>query len=675
MGVGSSGGGGGFSETACAAEFFAGRVEEAIAEADANNAFYKLFRATAKTESFSTDHATLADALAVTADRAAIYTDLNWATYGWKSEAIRTYIKETAPQPIPAGYAYAVVTGVSTSGMRDLMVAHDGSAIFYRIGGSGTTLYKRTMSTAYDISTLSGSTTSVNLSTAGFSGIGTTYGWHFANNGSLLIHPNGTALEYCTLSTPYDLTTLSSVSTVALPSGSAEYQAWINHDGSKIYFYSANNTASTVSGLDGAIEGTFGTNYDMTTITWDAEEVYLMPSASTATGKTAGFADNGNVFWYYQPTGFKAQYLNTAGDLGAGSDRELEAPFPSTSTSTWSPANNATTFDSFFITPNGDHMYFTVDDFIYWVDLSNFDWNTDVMYGANGVQPTLYADQIVDIPDPDGILTSHNAYGMQFSPDGLRVYLSWHRSSYTGHVQVLKLTTPYDLTTLEHIAYLQGTPNSTNGFFHQDGLGYTDTINGSGSTVRHIRYLNHPDMIETDQELAVLTRTMAGMNISWSASYEPAFYWKPDGTKWFIVSNDGTNWDLTESITIDGPVFEFENWLNNAGRKNQYLSIDTLKDGMAGHANQNTNGIWFSEDGDYMIVYGQNDAHGTAFSLGTPWDSSTLADWKMHFVVGAGNKGWQAHFMPSHARFHFAQESKKLYRFHIPTTTYSKALI
>ena len=124
------------------------------------------------------------------------------------------------------------------------MFEDSGNLMFSYVAGSFDTITKWSLSTAYDTSTLSSSQTgSLNSSTRN------TVGLKFYNNGSNLVVMDDyfsgfRGYDYYTLSTPYDLSTMSSATTKIYPGtsdsghplyGRSSNAGVFNNDGSRLY--------------------------------------------------------------------------------------------------------------------------------------------------------------------------------------------------------------------------------------------------------------------------------------------------------------------------------------------------------------------------------------------------------------------------------------------------------
>ena len=128
------------------------------------------------------------------------------------------------------------------------MFEDSGNLMFTYVAGSFDTITKYSLSTAYDTSTLSSSQTgSLNSSTRN------TVGLKFYNNGSNLVVMDDyfsgfRGYDYYTLTTPYDLSTMSSATTKIYPGtsdsghplyGRSSYAGVFNNDGSRLYLTGA----------------------------------------------------------------------------------------------------------------------------------------------------------------------------------------------------------------------------------------------------------------------------------------------------------------------------------------------------------------------------------------------------------------------------------------------------
>ena len=478
----------------------------------------------------------------------------------------------------------------------------------YVIGTSGDRVWPYSLSTAWDISTASYDGDFFSVAGQDTAPLGLT----FSSDGTKLFVAgnSGNTIEQYTLTTAWDVTgtvTLNtSFATVSVPS-----DVVFNSDGTKMFVLNAGNDVH---------QYTLSTAYDLTGTVTNDGAVFSVPSQ----GYGIGFNSDGTEFYIGTASTTDTIYkytLSTAFDLSTATDTGLSLYV----------GDLIPNYITFYVKPDSTSIFVvgTTTDKVHEYSLESetitFDLSTGNYFKLSITGPTKVAFSnagsvqsfqlevtgnnntydFIDLNYTEKQLNISSEdvtpQGVFLKPDGTRLYFV----GATGDtVHQYTLSTAWDITTAtltEELSVSSEEPTPTDLHFKPDGtklfiVGHTgDEINqydldvawsvGSGSTA------GTPGSVATED------------------SSPQAIFFKPDGTKVYVVGDTGndvmeyslsTAWDVSSTLTL-----------------NHTLSVSTEE--------TTPNGIWFKSDGTKMYIAGGTGRNVDIYNLSTAWDLSTAS--------------------------------------------------
>lgn len=294
MGVGTGSASSSSGGTSDKDRFFSTEAATVIDEYNDANKFFELYNLVREhpDKDLTADHATLAAALLVEADRKTIWRDVNFMTYGWLHEDIRTAFLVTYDpgQFRSFGDVYRNDGGGSPYG--PYMWTDDGLK-FYRRDTNWDRRYHNVIdvSTPYDLRTKTGD--SYDYTHSLYANESSTYPWHrYADGGNFWHQPHSEGIRQGAMSTPYvrsPATTTDWDMSIELGANNHECD-WLgfNGDGTKIYFYERRTDAFYWASL--------ATPYDISTRTFSDTTAYLEDVTTSGTQGRHGWSRDGTYF-------------------------------------------------------------------------------------------------------------------------------------------------------------------------------------------------------------------------------------------------------------------------------------------------------------------------------------------------------------------------------------------
>ena len=561
----------------------------------------------------------------------------------------------------------AQLTDVNTNAVYTLMIGDNGRYIYYRLGSSGSTMYRREMTTPGDLSTLG---TAVGVSVAGFANISSSYNWSLSDDGTVLMKANSSSIQYAVLSTPWDLSTMGSVQTET-PTGSAIYAATMSPDGTRIYVWIQNNSGSSPSGKDGWMEGTMTTPYDISTVTWDYDRVFYIQDANVPKG--FGFLHGGKIFFHCTASVTHFYRLENAGNLVDGKIEQITGMTQSFSTSAWEVHYNQHSIEVINCSPDGNSIYALSEEILMKIDTDGFDWdNAETVTGAEGFAMDYLADQVMEIEDPDSLLSGKNLQALSFSEDGQLMCLSWEASNQTTYMQLFYLPIPWDLNSAIRIDEVTQATSAENMTISPDGTVMIHGYWNSGSTMKVQKYDRHlKTFLEDTVSSVIATATAPVPNITWATNHPPAWAWSPNGDRCFFAYRDASNYLQLMSVDCGQP-FIWPNSLNGANNKIGPTRADSLLTEYT--STNNVKSLWVKRDGSKLFTIPESKNYPIVFDLATNFDVSTAAYPNKTFPFGSRGspESHVAHFMSPHGRFFYScTVGGKITRRNVPSLEYN----
>lgn len=624
-----TGGGGGYNRAANKALFFSEHCADAIDYADANEKFFELWNDTNQWGySLTADHATLAAALLVEADRKLIYRDDHWMTYGWLHPNIRTAFMDTYDPGFPKN---------------KMQVYHQPSNILiYWLGwskggdyfwhwsswASGSTLYLVECTTPWDLTTAQTPTT-VNMSTAGFSGFSSTYiKVGFSPDGTKMFLSDGTNMQYATLSTAWDLTSIGTVNSIAWPTGTTVSNWCFNSDGTEVFYWS--------NGSDGVYKAELSTGYDFSTMTQADTTLYFEDFETGVTPvRDISFSPDGKVF-FMQGTIFM---LTTAYDLstvdltkahGGGTHMNERGQMPrylqgfTSSVTSYAMHIDGTVHFQF---------YSSSDTFaISQNEPTDEEFTRGAEFGYQGQHGFFFPSPGVKCYDnpSDGASSVYQCV-ISWSDDGLTYCIGSRDNANSGNVTIGQVRIPFlfaegvygaDNIKWEH-QWDKGTdfPHAS---IHPDGKGWEFL----GATLYNYRLVglkgsdwNIGNAYQTTFDLQMMVQdNITRSAYSFGSGYEIVMDWSPDGTRMIAAGRDGSTVYMASYESILPFTYHDNNssydtvcLLNNSGSQKNPNSSDA----------RDLGSLTLGRDGTTMMISQQNHketAYG--YTMSTPWDVS-----------------------------------------------------
>ena len=514
------------------------------------------------------------------------------------------------------------------SGPRNVAFNTSGTKM-YMVGIGSDNVYQYSLSTAFDISTVSYDSVSLSVSSQdttpldiGFNTSGTKM--YMTGNSS------GSAHQY-SLSTAFDLSTASydSVSFSFSSQDSVVISSIFNNDGTKIYMLG--------TGSDSVYQYSLSTAFDLSTTSYDNVSFSISSQGSSVLGiafnseGTKMFvaeADNDSVYQYSLSTAFDlstASYNNVSFSISSQDTTVVGLTFNGDGTkmyitgsitgtvyqystgSTLATATFDTSTGNYFThTPSADAEY----GFSNAGDVQTFQLEvTGASSGYASVSDWSYDSKSFS-------LLSENSppRGIAFNNDGTKMYSC---SSSTDTVVEYILSTAFDISTASYnnVSFsLSSTATVSQGLEFND-VGTKMYVVGN-STDKIFEY-----DLSTAFDLSTASYNSVNLSVSSQDTNPFGIRFKPDGTSLYMVG--GTN-DTVFQYTLT-TAFD----LSTASYASKSFSVSSQE--------TTPEGVAFNSNGTKMYVVGGAGDDINQYSLSTAYDVSTASFDSLTFSVSAQN--------------------------------------
>jgi len=452
---------------------------------------------------------------------------------------------------------------------------NDGTKM-YMVGTSSDSVYQYTLSTAFDLSTASYD--SVSFSVTGQDG--TPRGIAFNNDGTkmYIVGYNSDSVYQYTLSTAFDLSTASydSVSFSVSSQDTQSYDIAFNNDGTKMYIIAAGN--------DSVYQYTLSTAFDLSTASYDS--VSFSVSSQDTIPSDIRFNSDGTKMYV---SGFSSdsvhQYsLSSAFDLSTAS-------YDSVSFSVAGQDTNP--FDITF-NNDGTKMYITGsgNDSIY-----QYSTGSTV---ATATFDTSTGNYFTHTPSAD------SEYGFSNAGD-----VQTFQLEVTGAQSVVG----YDLANAAYDSVasspLIGNNTANNALFIAPD-GYNLYVASGQNIQQHT--------MTTAWDLSTLPATASStFSVSSQESEPTAIFFKPDGTKMYVLGN------------TNDTVYQYSLGTAWAVSTASYDSKSFVQYDVSA-----PRGCWFKTDGTKLFVVGPVSDRLFSYDVSTAWDVSTVSiASKVEVIIGS----------------------------------------
>jgi len=592
---------------------------------------------------------TTARALAFNADGTKMYI------LGYSSKTVLQYTLSTAFDVSTASYdSVNFYVGSQDSAPWKLAFNNDGTKM-YILGYGTKAVYQYTLSTAFDLSTVSYDNVSFSIGSQD----GQPYDLTFNADGSKMYivgSVNSTVYQY-TLSTAFDLST-ASYNSVSFSVGSQEgnlRSGAFNADGSKMYIVGYTNKT--------VYQYTLSTAFDLSTASYDSVNFYV--GSQEANPYDLAFNNDGTKMYIVgttKDTVFQYDIGSTLVQVPVVYSSDYAVAVTNSggqiNTTYWTDVNSTTATE---VVGTGEVYYaYSTDNHVTWKVIHNtngersiarnnsgtWQYNSNTTYGsetwANATTNTEFAalrQAMAPILQGFQISASTQIHGLDISsyelePQGLFVKddgTEIYTSSAAGlGVDQFTLSTAFDLTTASHTAF-QSTSSQGNNprgvFFKPDG---TKMYEVQGSTQDVKQY-----SLSTAWDITTLSFDNVNFVTSGQVTNLREVILKSDGTKMYVVGSASTivaEYDLSTPWDISTASY---NSVSYDFSSQDSTGAETLSIG---------------NDGKTMLI---GRAELDKYTLSTAWDITT-ATFVETFDAGSGSfKGVM-----------FGDEGEKLYYTH-----------
>lgn len=452
--------------------------------------------------------------------------------------SVDEYALSTAWDLTTASYTDAYTPSEVEDIVCNILFNSDGTKMYvgdYRSGVSTAAVYQYSLSTAYDVSTASYDSKSLDLSgeLTSFQSI------QWNSDGSSLFAGTSTIYQY-DLTTPYDVSTGSYASTSFDMSSDEPSTESIKN----WFFADSGNKIIVCTDRGSFLTYPLSTPYDITSTGTVATDNYSAIGLDNAYGILRfGIIDSTTLVIVYTSTGPPA---NTIIKLHLPSAWEITGALP----------GRPITY-----TNSGGHAY----------------------------SPLTFS--------PSGVF---------FKPDGTKMYVLTD-SEISAVVEEHTLSTPWDLTTgswaNSDLSLSSYETQAKDLFFKDDGLELF-IIGPSGDSVDHFTL-----SAAWDVSTASHTRVQS---ISSDSTYPTGIWFKPDGTKMFIVSSSGgTTADKIGEYSLSTP------W--------DISTIGSITEFDISTEETTPRALFFNDDGTIAYVAGKGNDAVFVYTLSTAWSISTAS--------------------------------------------------
>ena len=383
-----------------------------------------------------------------------------------QNDYVNEYDLSTAWDVTTASLNNQFTVGAQETSVESVFFKTDGTKM-YITGLAGDDVNEYNLSTAWDISTASYSQkTSVSAQDTSPTGL------YFKSDGTSMwmVGNQGDDINEYSMSTAWDISTLSYVQNVGLGGTVAPMGIFFKPDGSRVYIaktaspdaireYYISIKRFSVGGQETVPEGVFfktdGTKMYVIGRTGDDINEYDLSTAwevDTATfnqNQSVSAQENNPRSLYFKPDGTKLYVIGSSGD--DVNEYNLSTAWD---ISTMSYVQNVSilgaTPEGLTFKSDGTKMYVTgsYNDTVYEYDLSTA-WDVS----------TASLNQSLDVSSKNGFPTA-----IQFKDDGTKMFLSQRSSVFDG-LHEYALSTAWDISSATYTTYFRASENNPTGFF------------------------------------------------------------------------------------------------------------------------------------------------------------------------------------------------------------------
>jgi sugar lactone lactonase YvrE len=431
---------------------------------------------------------------------------------------------------------------------------------------------------------------------------------------------------------------------------------------------------------------------------------WIVSSASYVQNFSVATEDTSPSDLFFKPDGTKMYVLGNAGD--DVNEYSLSSAWDISTASyvqNFSVATEDTDVEGLFFKPDGTKMYVLGN--------AGDDVNEYSLSSAWDISTASYVQNF-------SVASQESApRGLFFKSDGTKMYVI---GSTGDDINEYALSTPWDISTASYatvfsISAQEATPHAV--FFHPDGIGFyivgqtNDTvyqyaIGGFGvgaeelspegiffkpdGTKMYITGFNGDEVNEYNLSTAWDISTasyLQNFSVATQATSPTDLFFKPDGTKMYVLDNPGTGtdyiyeydlstpWDIstasylqfravTEETSPDGIFFKPDGtkmYVTGATGDdvNEYnlstawdITSETFVQTFSVASQEiNPSSLFFKDDGTTMYVIGTTSSNVNQYALATPWDISTASYVQNFSVAGQGTGAQGIFFKPDGTQF------------------------
>lgn len=507
-------------------------------------------------------------------------------TTGLATDSVYRYDLSTPWDITTAAYNQSVSINTQEPAVKGVHFKPDGTKM-YIIGTSSDDIHEYTLSTAWDLSTVSYPGNSLYVGAQDI----VPYGLYFKTDGTKVFALGANTTEVY----EYDLSTAWTISTAIYNSNSFDVTITGANPGYGLAFNSDGTEMYVTDAVTDAIY-----KYDLTTA-WDVTTA----SYSSSFDISAQEANVRNMFFKSDDTKF---YI-----VGTTSDSVFEYR-----TSLTEATLDLSTGTAFEITPSSEiEINLSNPAASGTVSTATLVLHEDVL-SEDDLSSAEYADKTVSLTS--GTYNETEPKGIFFKPDGTKMYIN---GTSNDDVHQYSLSTPWDISTASQdflgTIYAQNL-NTRDLFFKPDG---TVLFLVDANSIRAVTLNTAWDISSGKVSTSAATQlTSLGMG----SNDVVAMYFKDDGTKLYAAENDttfkrvhqfslSTAWD-TSTISAD----------------NVTLSVDSETGG-------GVSGLAFNSHGTKMYVVSWNTDEIYQYVLSTAWDLSTASYNNVSFSLANEDNG------------------------------------
>ena len=511
-----------------------------------------------------------------------------------------TLVRKPPSGPVDSGWPFDLDT-VSFSGKsphynfhpqvnsntRGFFLKSDGTAFY--VLSTDEKVRRHNMSSANDISTCSYNSVSSALNSPS----GTAYGLYFKSDGTKLFYADSTTMRAYTLSSAWDITSMSAASdsynfSSNITSGSGVYGFNFKPDGTKLYVVESAGTSG-----NGILEYNLSTAWDLSTVSYSQKNTSTWSGFSNGYLRGVSFKSDG-TYCYVTNAGntYLARWtLSTAWDItSAGTPSVTNKTYYGT-TSTFDFVGNNIQWSS-----DGSSYYFIgKSDETITQHKPSSDWVID---GDHNDRTYVNSESgYTNYIHPKGKNWRASATtAITWNGDGTKIYMS------TGaNVQNLNLGTAYDITTISSSGVVhQSLPNTSwnpkHLKFNSDGTRML-FLEAANKEVKQYNFSTGFDLTTVSDANNDLDLTAGGGPASFQSGCIS------DGGKYIYISQSSTIYQWTLGTAWD---------LSTASYTRSESGFDT----------SNVH-VYISPEGTQVITCNSNGASYKSYTLSTAWDISS----------------------------------------------------